>query len=285
MTQPIALERLMAQMRSDQADSLAAVVRRASAAIMDYYRTGNYAIQQKSDLSPVTQADLASHQILKEALPNFVNVPVMSEEEVPPRQERQHWQAYWLVDPLDGTKEFIRNTGDFTINVALIENSKPVFGILYVPVSGVVYYAARGFGAFMRANVDNLDVKQLHVPRLEDGKYTIISSPLADRSRTQRFIANLPVAIHRTAGSAIKFGILAEGQAHLYPRFAPTYLWDTASGQCVVEEAGGAVLDPQLQPLSYDPQSELENPPFIACARRAEDWSVPWRKINTETTS
>ena len=282
MAKRLALEPLMDQMRSDQANSLLSTMRRAAAAIMDYYRSGDYAVELKNDGSPVTQADLASHRLLKEALPGFVDAPVLSEEEVPSWPERRSWRTYWLVDPLDGTKEFIHSTGEFTINVALVKDTEPIFGILYVPVNDIVYYAARGLGAFKRTEAANPVVKRLHVRSPEDGHYAIISSHLVDRSRTQRFIAALPNVAQQTAGSAIKFGIVAEGQAHLYPRFAPTYLWDTAPGQCLVEEAGGAVLDPQLQPLRYDPQSTLENSAFIACARRAADWSAVWHKLNTE---
>ncbi len=279
----VLLRYLTDQVCSEDADSLLSLVRAAGFAIMKYYRTKDLSIRQKSDASPVTAADIASHLLLKAGLPKIADLPILSEEEIPPATESTDWDRFWLIDPLDGTKEFIRGSADFTINIALIDKNEPVFGILHSPTRNQTYYAARGLGAFSFFSPHS--VRQLQVRPPGNTGHRFVSGYFNQGGKTEQFVAGLHLAAHRKLGSAIKFGLIAEGSADIYPRFGPTSLWDTAPGQCLVEEAGGAVLGPDLKPLVYSPPAGFENPPFIACAYVDAAWSPAWRHLAADIPS
>lgn len=255
--------------------SLVNCVEEAAESIMRVYNT-DYDIEIKQDKSPVTLADRLSHQILMTRLPEIHRVPVLSEEGNVPWGERKKWHSFWLVDPLDGTREFIKKNGQFTINVALVEKHAPVFGILYCPPTKDFYYGAKARGAYKRVNSDWQRIKVKNTP-LSD--YTIVTSSLHSGKKTELLLDKLEAGNRIACGSALKFTYIAEGKAQLYPRFGPTSLWDTAAGQCIVEEAGGRLVGQNLQPLKYNDREELLNPAFVACAQLEDSWTLLWRKI------
>lgn len=231
-------------------------------------------VSAKADKTPLTETDLLAHQLISDALQKLTpDVPILSEESSHiDFATRRQWQRYWLVDPLDGTRDFLEKTGDFTINIALIEHHQPILGVVYVPVTQVVYYADET-GAFKQ--IAGSTPKKIHTRKLQPDNITILASRHHDKSSAiNSFCEQLGkhTILHR--GSALKFGLLAEGIADIYLRLAPTSEWDTAAGQCILERAGGKVLDLQWQALQYNGKELLINPHFLAIA----DPSYNWRK-------
>jgi len=243
------------------------LVRQASTAIMAVYDTA-FQVEIKEDGSPLTRADRASHLILDPGLrAQFQELPVISEEtsEVIPYSRRSPWERFWLVDPLDGTKEFVKRNGEFTVNVALIEKGYPVLGVIGVPVTGSMYYARKGEGAWKIA-APGATAERLSVRTLADGSpVTVVKSRSHPSPELARFLSNYHVGEEVSAGSALKFCLVAEGRADLYPRLGPTMEWDTAAGQAIVEEAGGQVLDLEGRRFRYNKES-LRNGPFYVKA-------------------
>lgn len=246
------------------------LAKQAGEEILAIYR-GQIIVETKADFSPVTAADLAAHKVIVDGLKQLTSgVPVLSEESAAiPFAERKNWQRYWLVDPLDGTKEFIEKNGEFTVNVALIENHEPIFGVVYAPVLNICYFATRGVGAFKQEN--NL-TQQIHANKEIGEKINVATSRRHGLNKLQYFLQQIGdhTVVHR--GSALKFGLVAEGQADIYPRLGPTSEWDTAAAQCVLEEAGGAVIDLAGNPLRYNTKDSLENPEFIAIGDTHQNW-------------
>lgn len=265
---------------------------RAGEAILEVYNSSaELEVDTKADDSPVTAADLAAHAVLAPALAQLIDgVPVLSEEqEMPPFAERSQWQRYWIVDPLDGTKEFIRRTGEFTVNVALIDNGEPVLGVVHVPVLNITYAGAKGGAgsgesiAFKRdAQGDQQIGARPLQPRLDAGEAVEL---VASRSHgagavdqlVERIEADLGAVACKNMGSSLKLCLVAEGAADLYPRLAPTCEWDTAAAQAVVEAAGGIVVDDQFQLLRYNRKDSLLNPFFYVIG----DPSYNWRELLT----
>ncbi|SHF24753.1 3'(2'), 5'-bisphosphate nucleotidase [Microbulbifer donghaiensis] len=260
---------------------------RAGEAILEVYNSSaELAVETKADDSPVTAADLAAHAILAPALAQLIDgVPVLSEEqEMPSFAERSQWQRYWIVDPLDGTKEFIRRTGEFTVNVALIDNGEPVLGVVHVPVLNITYAGLKGDGAFKRdAQGDRVISARPLQPRLDAGEAVEL---VASRSHgagavdqlVERIETDLGAVACKNMGSSLKLCLVAEGAADLYPRLAPTCEWDTAAAQAVVEAAGGIVVDDQFQLLRYNRKDSLLNPFFYVIG----DPSYGWRDLLTK---
>ncbi|HEY6010186.1 MAG TPA: 3'(2'),5'-bisphosphate nucleotidase CysQ [Nitrospirota bacterium] len=242
-------------------------LREAGTAILKIYGS-EFSVTQKADRSPVTAADKISHEILSGFLRKHYSFPILSEEGKDiPYEERKQWDTFWLVDPLDGTKEFINRNGEFTVNVALIRQGKPVMGIIYVPVKRILYYAVKGKGSFKRENGHEvrlpLDLNRRGV--------TVVGSRSHGTPEFDAFIQQLrskhDALNFVSAGSSLKFCLVAEGSADLYPRLGPTMEWDTAAGQMIVEEAGGFVLKPDSDhPLQYN-KTDLRNPHFIVKGR------------------
>ncbi len=238
----------------------------AGDAIMAIYAQEQINVTQKHDASPVTAADLAAHQVIVNALgEQFAGIPVMSEEAADiPWDERRRWQTYWLIDPLDGTKEFIKRNGEFTVNIALIHQGVAIAGVVYAPVLNTVYYGAKHLGAWRADGEQELPLEGTLAPRLTP---IVVSS----RSHLSPDVADYlqQMGPHKmlSVGSSLKFCLLAEGKADLYPRLGPTSEWDTAAAQAVLESAGGKVLryDSGL-PLTYNQKSDILNPYFIASA-------------------
>jgi len=253
-------------------DGVMAVAARAAEEIVKIYETA-FTVENKEDDSPLTAADMAAHHVILEGLRGLApDIPVLSEEssEVP-FATRSSWSRYWLVDPLDGTREFIKRNGEFTVNIALIEGHTPALGVVHIPVGGACYYAARGHGAW-RLRPGGAP-ERLAVRKTQAGHITAAGSRSHGSERQRRFFEALgPGADIISAGSSLKFCLVAEGRVDIYPRFGPTSEWDTAAAQCVVEEAGGRVTDLQLQPLRYNEKESLLNPEFLVVGDPGFDW-------------
>lgn len=249
------------------------LARDAGDAILSVYRR-DFAVDYKDDRSPLTEADLAAHRLLVAGLsklsPSF---PVLSEEsaEAVPAAERRAWSRYWLVDPLDGTREFVKRNDEFTVNIALIdETGDAIAGIVYAPALDELASAAKGEGAWLDTGEGRTALRVRAVPPVPVLAVSRSHADAATRDLLDRIGAHETLA----AGSALKFIRVAQGRADLYPRFGPTSEWDTAGGQCVLEEAGGCVVDLAGRPLRYNRRETLLNGSFMAFG----DSSTGWRK-------
>ncbi|MCF6147771.1 MAG: 3'(2'),5'-bisphosphate nucleotidase CysQ [Candidatus Kuenenia sp.] len=277
---------------------------KAGNAILEVYHS-DFAVEHKDDQSPLTMADKRSHEIIAKELKNFntsnntdsrntvTSLPLLSEEgkEIP-YNERSAWESFWLVDPLDGTKEFIKRNGEFTVNIALIHKNKPVMGCIYVPVTDIFYFATEGLGAYKLENKQDITfatmaIKELvdrsqKLPLCDDHKediennrsgnkdgihLTVIGSRSHPSEQFTKFVKQLQKNGENieiiSAGSSLKFCLVAEGRADIYPRFGPTMEWDTAAGQAIVEQSNGKIIDVENNlPLKYNKEN-LVNPFFI----------------------
>ncbi|MFI8606792.1 3'(2'),5'-bisphosphate nucleotidase CysQ [Pseudomonas sp. NPDC077649] len=249
------------------------LVRAAGAATLPYWRS-DVAVTEKADASPVTAADLAAHHILLDGLRALAPaVPVLSEEAADiPLAERAGWTRWWLVDPLDGTKEFIAGSEEFTVNVALIEHGRVVFGVVGIPANGRCYYGGAGLGAW-RSEVPGGE-QPIGVRLAPAQGFTLVASKRHSSPAQERLLGGLAARFGEPAlaniGSSLKFCLLAEGNADCYPRLAPTSQWDTAAAQGVLEGAGGEVLDLAGAPLAYQARESFLNPSFLALPAAAE---------------
>ena len=241
------------------------VARLAGDVIMTIYAGGSTAVQHKADASPVTEADLAAHRVLAtRSAPLLPDCPVVSEEDVGSQVYRQQTGRFWLIDPLDGTKEFIARNGEFTVNIALVVAGQSVLGVVYAPAIDALYWGGQGLGAFRCVADEKVAIK---VPTGEASTCRVVASKSHLNEATQSFIDRLGAVSLIQAGSSLKFCRVAEGTADIYPRLAPTCEWDTAAAQAVLEGAGGAVLDLNGQPLMYGKPNVL-NTSFIASRDR-----------------
>lgn len=258
-------------------DALIDIVTRAGAAILEIYES-DFEVQNKADESPLTQADLAAHDIIVAGLQKITpKIPIISEEAVPAEYAvRKQWPCYWLVDPLDGTKEFVNRNGEFTVNIALIENGVAVYGIVGVPVQARIYIG---------------DVSKGTAWRIENGKSQVIAGRkmiagqdnlvvVASRShggqRLENYLDDLathfPGLTRQPVGSSLKLCTLAAGEADCYPRLGPTSEWDIGAAHAVLSAAGGEVYTFERQVLPYNSKESLLNPEFVAVADAAFDW-------------
>ncbi len=248
------------------------LVRRAGDAIMAVYAE-DFDVEHKDDRSPLTAADRAAHDILDAGLVALPGAyPVLSEESAKiPWETRRSWQTYWLVDPLDGTREFVKRNGEFTVNVALIDGDRSILGVVLAPALGYLAYASQGQGAWHRA-ANGQDIG-LQTRAQVGAPLRVAASRSHLDPRTLALLDKVGPHERIGLGSSLKFCRIAEGQIDLYPRFGPTSEWDTAAAQCVLEEAGGAVIDTSGQPLRYNTKDSLLNTDFLALASDA----LPWR--------
>ena len=263
----------------DKLTILLEIIREAGSEVLSVYSgNSNSRISYKEDDSPITEADRLANRTIVRALEKLpVNFPILSEEsEKPPYRERETWTDYWLIDPLDGTKEFIKKNGEFTVNIAHIRNGIPEMGAVHVPVSGVTYLGKKGFGAWM---VDQNDVtEEIHARRMENSSSAI--KVLTSRSHRNDSLDNLVQDISGeigdvevlTMGSSLKICLLAEGKADLYPRLTPTCEWDIAAAHAVLAGSGGEIFDANFRVLKYNQKSSLLNPNFFAVADPNFDW-------------
>lgn len=237
--------------------------RMAGDAIMKIYNSSDLGITQKTDNSPLTQADLAAHQVIVKGLAELSpRYPILSEEAAGiAYEERRSWLRYWLVDPLDGTKEFIKRNGEFTVNIALIENGKPILGVVYAPVLDVCYYAVQGMGAFVRRASSSPQSIRVKTTQMNEVIKVVASRSHSDE-RTQGLLDGLGSYGSISMGSSLKLCLVAEGSAHFYPRLGPTMEWDTAAAHAVVNAAGGIVCERSGKTLHYN-KANLLNPEFF----------------------
>lgn len=246
---------------------------KAGEAIMQVYNSDDFNVELKSDDSPLTRADIAAHNVIVAALEQLTpEIPVLSEEsrEIP-YETRKAWSTFWLVDPLDGTKEFIKRNGEFTVNIALIKDGKPILGVVYAPVLNRSYYGAEGLGAFLKQ--DEAPAEAIHVADHRGQSLKVVASRSHAGPDLQGFLDSLGDYDVVSMGSSLKLCLVAEGAAHLYPRLGPTMEWDTAAAHAVVNAAGGQVNDLENEPLQYNKQNLL-NPYFMVSGEPAYEWSA-----------
>ena len=260
-------------MTSELREAVIAIARAAAADILAVYE-GAFDVEHKEDRSPLTAADLASHQRIVTGLQALTpGIPVLSEEsKAIDIAQRRTWSRFWLVDPLDGTREFIKRNGEFTVNIALVEDGVATFGVIQQPVGGGLWHGMPGTGAFRRDG--DIDAG-IHVRTPASPPLRIAASRSHRDARTQALLDALTGSEAVACGSSLKFCRIAEGELDLYPRFGPTSEWDTAAGQAILEAAGGAVLDPRGRPFRYNQRDTLLNGDFIAFGDVALRESLP----------
>lgn len=234
----------------------------AAVSILDIYESGDFSIEAKSDDSPLTKADKASHNAIVAHLEK-TNIPILSEEGAEIAfDERNSWDHFWMIDPLDGTKEFIKKNGEFTVNIALIQNQKAILGVVQVPVTGELYSAIGGQGAFKEEGEKKEQIT-VSTKSLNDSGLKVVASRSHMSEETETFMKDLNEPVIVSKGSSLKLLMIAEGIADLYPRYAPTMEWDTAAAQAVVEAAGGKVLIKGTEDTVLYNKSNLLNPHFL----------------------
>ena len=253
-------------------EGIIAIAREAAGAILAVY-DGAFAVEHKADASPLTAADLAAHRCIVEGLERLSpEIPILSEEsaEDVPAMVRRQWRRLWLVDPLDGTREFVKRNGEFTVNIALIDDGVPVLAVVQAPVTGALWHAQHGRGAFRREG--NSDIA-LQTRRPARAPLRVAASRSHRDPRSELVMQRIGDCEPAALGSSLKFCALAEGGMDVYPRFGATSEWDTAAGQCVLEAAGGVVIDPRGGALRYNQRDTILNGDFLALG----DPDLPWR--------
>jgi 3'(2'), 5'-bisphosphate nucleotidase len=247
------------------------IARQAGRRILDIYDSG-YTVKQKDDQSPLTDADLAAHQTIVEGLAKLTpEWPILSEESSNiPFSERSGWSQYWLVDPLDGTREFISRNGEFTVNIALIQGHEAVLGVVHVPVQDTDYYGEISLGAFVQR--PGQTPQSIHVRAFTSGPVRVVGSRSHRGNSLDTYLANLGEHELVSMGSSLKICLVAEGQADVYPRLGPTSEWDTAAAHAVVTSAGGQVVNLDGDPLRYNTKDAYLNPFFIVYGDAHHDW-------------
>ncbi|HEY4706191.1 MAG TPA: 3'(2'),5'-bisphosphate nucleotidase CysQ [Thermodesulfobacteriota bacterium] len=246
-------------------DRITGLARMAGKRIMEVY-SRPFTVEYKDDSSPLTEADKASHAVIEAGLRQIApDLPVISEEgEEVPFSIRKGFRSFWLVDPLDGTKEFIKRNGEFTVNIALIEDTVPVLGVIYAPAKGLMYFARRGKGAYRE---DAGGSRRIQAAHLRPGaSIKAVVSRSHPSPAIEEYLGAFTVESRVEAGSSLKFCLVAEGTADIYPRFGETWEWDTAAGHAIAAEAGALVTLPDLAPLTYNKEG-LKNPGFIAASQ------------------
>lgn len=236
------------------------IARDAGTAIMEIYNSDDFDVQKKGDDSPLTKADLAAHNVICDGLKVLdTQYPILSEESADISwEQRKHWHRYWLVDPLDGTKEFIKRNGEFTVNIALIENGEPILGVVYAPVLDAMYTGERDNGAWL--NDDAISVENEAPDTLR-----IVGSRSHASQETTDWLEQLDRPYEMVPmGSSLKICLVAEGKADIYPRLGPTCEWDIGAAHAVLSAAGGSITTVEGEPLLYNRKEKYLNPYFIA---------------------
>lgn len=263
----------------DLLESVLSVAHEAGQVILAVYNSG-FTVDRKDDNSPVTAADTAANTVITETLTRLTpEVPIISEEQrLPAWQRRRHWPRYWLLDPLDGTREFIRRNGQFAVNIALIEYGRPVLGIVHAPTDGRSWFGGPGIGAFLETR--NGSRSALASRRETLPPYRVVLGRNRPRPHVREMLARLPEHELLHCGSSIKICLIAEGKADIFPRLGPISEWDLAAPQAVLEAAGGGVLDlKRLDPLLYNQHASLTLRDVIAVGDPKATW---WQCLQTE---
>ncbi len=254
-------------------EKVIALARDAATRILAIYDTA-FDVEHKADASPLTEADMASHHCIVDGLRRLTpEVPVLSEESahLVGEAERRGWTRLWLVDPLDGTREFVKRNGEFTVNIALIEDGVAVFGVIQQPATGALWHGTLGEGAFRREGDADAPIRSRQPAA---SPLRVAASRSHRDARTEAFMARLGEIEPMAQGSSLKFCRIAEGAMDVYPRFGPTSEWDTGAGQAILEAAGGIVVDPRGRPLRYNRRDTVLNGDFLAVG----DPALPWRE-------
>lgn len=260
---------------SELLDEVTLIARAAGEAIMEVYR-GHIDVEHKEDNSPLTVADLAANQVIQSNLRKLSpDVPIISEESASIDYSlRSTWRRYWLVDPLDGTREFIKRNDEFTVNIALIEEGRPVLGVVYAPALGLMYTGSAETGAIKQQGT--AAPTPIRARRLNTAQPVVAGSRSHSNQKMQVFLHHVADKLGPpkllSLGSSLKICLVAEGEADVYPRLGPTSEWDTAAAQAVLECAGGSIVDLQGQPLRYNTKDSLLNPEFFACGVAPPAW-------------
>jgi len=251
--------------------------KKAGVEVMKYYRRGDYTAELKSDNSPVTSADIAANEVLMDQLKTLTpDIPIISEEiGALDFQQRKNWSRYWLLDPIDGTGEFILGSGDFAVNVALVENGWPSIGVIHAPDHKITYYAQKNLGAFKENQLSNKQIKV--APYNHERKITVAISRRQELSLMGQYLNRTDFDFEYVSlGScSLKNCLIAEGGADCYLRVGPTGEWDTGASHCIIEQAGGSIVNSEFNPLSYNSRQSLMNPDFITLGSAA----LPWKKV------
>jgi len=253
--------------------------KKAGIEVMKYYRDQSFTAELKEDESPVTSADIAANDILMDQLQTLTpDIPIISEEVgTVPLAQRENWGRYWLLDPIDGTGEFIIGSGDFAVNIALIENGKPSIGVIHAPDHHLTYYAQNHLGAFKECNLQNSSSHQIYVADYQESRR--IKVAISKRQRIELMEQYLSKDFdfdHVALGScSLKNCLIAEGGADCYLRIGVTGEWDTGASQCILEQAGGTIIDSEFNPLTYNTRESLLNPDFLSLGNQ----NIPWQKI------
>ncbi|UCG72239.1 MAG: 3'(2'),5'-bisphosphate nucleotidase CysQ [Chromatiales bacterium] len=256
----------------DLLDPVVQIARDAGREILEIYESADFGVETKDDHSPLTAADRASHLLIVRELQALTpDIPVMSEESAAiPFEERAGWSEFWLVDPLDGTKEFIKRNGEFTVNIALIRDHDPVLGVVHVPARDEDYYGARGHGAFLRRAGGAAEAITARAESADPVR--VVGSRSHRGASLEAFLDRVGPHEMVPMGSSLKICLVASGAADVYPRLGPTSEWDTAAAQAVVECAGGRVVDLEGRPIRYNTRAEVLNPYFLVYADTGRDW-------------
>jgi len=259
-------------------DAACSIARDAGRAILDVYGRDDFAVTRKSDDSPLTEADQVAHGIISSALRKLdAAIPVLSEESVPAEHvTRRQWTRYWLVDPLDGTKEFLKRNGEFTVNIALVDEHRAVLGAVYAPVLDRMYTGSLGLGAW-RCDSGGAPLP-IAVRHEAASPLRVVGSRSHPSPELAAYLKALPPYEITDMGSSLKICLVAEGAADIYPRLGPTSEWDTAAAQAILESAGGRMIDPAGRPLRYNTKDGLLNPYFLAFGDQRRDWLAPMPK-------
>lgn len=249
------------------------VSRVAGCRILDLFLP-EIAVTNKEDQTPLTAADLAANQVIIEGLKAIESaLPVITEESCAiPLNERGKWTTYWLVDPLDGTREFIKQHGEFSVNIALIHNHVPILGVVHAPILDTTYWASKGGGAWKQ--IGNEKPRKIYVRRAPENRVMVALGWAPQfNSKLEQFLKNLGAHRELRMGGALKSCLVAEGRADIYACLGPTGEWDTGAAQCIIEEAGGEITDTQMNPLRYNTRDSLLNPNFFAFGISQRRWS------------
>ena len=251
------------------------IARQAGAEILQIYQQADFNIEHKADYTPLTSADLAADEVIKKGLQQLTpDIPILTEEsESIPFAIRRQWQRYWLVDPLDGTREFIKRNGEFTVNIALIENQRSILGVIYAPVPDTEYFAWRGGQAFKKSAAQAC--QPIHTRKADPQRLRVAGSRSHASEKLKAYLEKLGPVELLSVGSSLKSCLVAEGVVDLYPRLGLTSEWDTAAAQCIVEQAGGCMTQTDLTPLRYNTRDSLLNPEFFVFG----DSSIPWNRF------
>ncbi|MBV1911929.1 MAG: 3'(2'),5'-bisphosphate nucleotidase CysQ [Kangiellaceae bacterium] len=257
-------------------DDVIEIAKLAGKKILEIYNTNDFDIQIKDDDSPLTRADLAAHHCIVDFLEQkYPEIPCLSEESTGITfAERKDWNECFIIDPLDGTKEFIARNGEFTVNIALQKNGRSVLGVIYVPVADIVYYAADGIGAFKQEQNDKATSIRVRKLQTRDNRnhFTVVASRRNGLDKVETLCQNFSSYDLTSSGSSLKMCMVAEGSADLYPRLALTSEWDTAAAQAIVEQSGGRIVQLDFSEMTYNQKENILNPYFLVLGDPEVDW-------------